>query len=147
MSLPPVVVALAAALCVVPACTEEDRLERREDRLVGTWEIQRAVFDEDGALFNRNLTDDYAGNRLTFFRDGTLLYEEAGGRLYDGVWYLDALRDLDEDLEFTLDADFFGLRGELAFRWLGTVDRLTRNDFNVDVAEVDGTLRLRWDRV
>lgn len=128
-------------------CGIDSRLERREDRLLGTWEIERAVFNEDGALFNDNITDDFRGDRITFFRNGQLEYVTGDGRFFAGTWFIDALRDLDDDLEFTMDADFFEPNGRPAFRWLGTIDRLTNNNFNINVAEVDGTLRLKWDKL
>lgn len=135
------------ALFTVTGCSIEDRIERRQDRLIGTWEIDRATFDEDGALFNDNITDDFRGDRLTFLPGGRVEYLTGDGRLFIGTWFIDAIRDLDDDLEFTLDADFFGPTGFLEFRWLGTIQRLSENNFNLNIAEVDGTLRLRWDRV
>ena len=134
-------------LFVVSGCSIEDRIERREDRLLGTWVIDRASFDEDGALFNENLTDEFEGDRVTFFPDNTLEYVTRDGRVFRGPWFIDALRDLDDDIEFTIDADFFDPGGFLAFRWVGTIQRLTENNFNLNVAEVDGTLRLRWDKL
>jgi len=131
---------------LLTGCSIEDRIERREDRLLGTWEIQRAVFDEDGALFNDNITEDFAGDRVTFLRGGRLEYVTGNGQFFEGTWFIDALRDLDDDLEFTIDADFFDGR-RLAFRWVGTISRLTRNDFNLNVSEVDGTLRMKWDKL
>ena len=128
-------------------CSIEDRIERRENRLLGTWVIDRASFDEDGALFNDNITDQFAGDRVTFFPDNTLEYVTGNGNVFRGTWFIDALRDLDDDLEYTIDADFFDPGGFLAFRWLGTISRLTDNNFNLSVAEVDGTLRLRWDKL
>lgn len=118
-----------------------------EDRLLGTWVLDRATFDEDGALFNSNVTDEFAGDRITFLRNGQVEYLTGDGRFFVGTWFIDALRDLDDDTEFTLDADFFDNRGFLAFRWVGTINRLTRNNFNINVAEVDGVLRLRWDKL
>ena len=136
----------AICLLLATGCSIEDRIERREDRLLGTWEIQRAVFDEDGALFNDNITDDFAGDRLTFLRGGRVEYVTGNGQFFDGTWFIDALRDLDDDLEFTIDADFFDGR-RLAFRWVGTISRLTNNDFNLSVSEVDGTLRMKWNKL
>ena len=134
-------------LFLASGCSIEDRIERREDRLLGTWVIDRVTFDEDGALFNNNLTDEFAGDRVTFFPDGTLEYVAGNGEVFRGPWFIDALRDLDDDVEFTIDADFFDFNGFLAFRWVGTIQRLTNNNFNLNVAEVDGTLRMRWDKL
>lgn len=134
-------------LLFATGCSIQDRIERREDRLLGTWEIDRATFDEDGALFNNNITDDFRGDRITFLRNGRLEYVTGDGRFFAGTWFIDALRDLDDDLEFTIDADFFAPDGFLAFRWLGTISRLTNNNFNLNVSEIDGTLRMRWDKL
>jgi len=136
-----------ATLFFATGCSIQDRIERREDRLLGTWVIDRAVFDEDGALFNNNITDEFAGDRITFFPDNTVEYVTGNGQFFVGTWFIDALRDLDDDLEFTIDADFFDADGFLAFRWVGTISRLTNNNFNLSISEVDGTLRLRWDKL
>ncbi|TXF91404.1 hypothetical protein FUA23_01530 [Neolewinella aurantiaca] len=138
---------ILCTLFIASGCSIEDRLDRREDRLLGTWIIEKATFDEDGALFNDNITDDFRGDRITFFRNGQVEYLTGDGRFFAGTWFLDALRDLDDDLEFTMDADFYDASGRLAFRWLGTIDRLTNNNFNISIAEVDGRLRLKWDKL
>ena len=134
-------------LWLASGCSVQDQVANHEDRLIGTWIIDKASFDEDGALFNRNVTDDFEGDELVFYEDGTVEYFAADGRIFSGPWFIDALRDLDDDLEFTLDADFFLPSGVLAFRWSGTIQKLTENNFNLNVPEVDGTLRLRWDKI
>ena len=138
---------LAFLTLLTTGCTVGDQLDRRENRLVGTWVLERATFDGDGDLFNRNVTDEFAGDQITFFRNGRIEYLTGNGAFFAGTWFLDAIRDLEDDLEFTMDADFFDDNGQLAFRWLGTVKRLTNNNFNINVAEVDGVLRLRWDKL
>ncbi|NJC26430.1 hypothetical protein [Neolewinella antarctica] len=138
---------LITSALLTTGCSIQDQVANREDRLIGTWVIDRAVFDEDGALFNTNVTDEYAGDEVVFYPDGTVEYFSGDGRFFSGPWFLDALRDLDDDVEFTLDADFFLDSGVLAFRWSGTIQKLTNNNFNLNVPEVDGTLRLRWDKV
>lgn len=138
---------ILSTIFLASGCGIDSQLERREDRLLGTWEIEKATFDEDGALFNNNVTDDFRGDRITFLRNGQLEYVTGDGRFFAGTWFIDALRDLDDDLEFTMDADFFAPGGFLAFRWLGTINRLTNNNFNINISEVDGTLRLKWDKL
>ncbi|MFT7120966.1 MAG: hypothetical protein ACJAZ9_001144 [Neolewinella sp.] len=137
----------AALVLFTTGCSIQDKIERREDRLLGTWEIDRAVFDEDGSLFNNNITNDFEGDLLTFLPNGQVEYLTRGGEFFVGTWFIDALRDLDDDLEFTIDADFFDGNGFLAFRWLGTISRLNENNFNLSVSEIDGTLRMKWDKV
>lgn len=138
---------LLPIVLLASACSIEDRIERREDRLIGDWIIERAVFKEDNELFNDNVTNEFRGDEITFFSDFTLEYRAGNGAIFGGFWAIDALRELDDDLEFTIDADFFDDRGRLAFRWLGTIDKLTNNNFNINVSERNGTLRLRWDRL
>ena len=141
------ILATALLFLSLTACSVEDRLDRYEDRLLGSWVLEKASFDENGALFNDNVTDEFAGDQITFFRNGRIEYLTGNGAFFAGTWFLDAIRDLEDDLEFTMDADFFDDNGQLAFRWLGTVKRLTNNNFNINVAEVDGVLRLRWDKL
>ena len=134
-------------LLTVLSCSIEDRIERREDRLLGTWQIDKASFKDDDDLFGDNVTNEFRGDRVTFFPDYTLLYEAGNGQLFDGFWVINAIRDLDDDTEFTLDADFFDLRGRPAFQWLGTLKRLNGNRLNVTVFERGGVLQLRWDKL
>jgi hypothetical protein len=129
------------------SCSIEQRIERREDRLVGTWQIDKASFKEDDELFADNITDEFRGDRITFFPDFSLRYDAGTGELFDGVWRISALREFDDnDLEFAIDADFFDPGGRIAFQWIGIVDRLTDNNFNVDLSERNGRLRIKWDK-
>ncbi|PPK88680.1 hypothetical protein CLV84_1650 [Neolewinella xylanilytica] len=129
------------------ACSIEDRIERREDRLLGTWQIDKATFKDDNALFGSNVTNEFRGDVVTFFPDYTLLYQTGVGTLFDGYWAISAVRDLDDDTEFTLDADFFDFTGRPDFQWLGTINRLTGNSLNITVFERGGVLQLRWDKL
>ncbi len=130
------------------SCSIEQRIERREDRLTGTWQIEKATFKEDDELFADNITSEFRGDRITFFPDFSLRYDAGNGEIFDGFWRISALREFDDnDLEFAIDADFFDLRGRLAFQWIGTIDRLTEHNFNVNISERNGRLRLKWDRL
>lgn len=136
-------------LFLITSCTTEDLIERREDRLIGSWEIDRARFDEDNEFFSDNIINEYRGDELTFFEDGTLEYLEDNGELFIGTWYIDAIRNSsnDDGTLFTLDADFYDIDGNLVFRWLGDIDRLTYRNFNISISDRDGELRLRWDKL
>ena len=136
-------------LLLLTTCSIEDRIENREDRLIGTWIIERASFMGDNALFGDNVTDEFRGDLITFYSDYTLFYEPADGSIFDGNWSISALRDRgddDDEVEFLLDADFFDPDGRLSFHWIGTIDRLGRDNFNLTLSERTGELRLRWDR-
>ncbi|WP_157974534.1 hypothetical protein [Lewinella sp. IMCC34183] len=133
-------------LLLITSCSLEDRIERREDRLVGTWEIDRASYKGNNDLFGDNVTSQFSGDRVEFYPDYSLVYETGTGVIYDGYWSINALREPDDETEFTFDADFFDFQGRPAFQWLGTIDKLNRQRFKVTVLERAGTLRLRWCR-
>ena len=116
---------LLLGIILISSCTIEDLIERREDRLIGSWEIDRARFDEDGFSFSDNIISEYRGDVLTFYSDGSLEYIEDNGEVFTGTWFIDALRGGEEGTEYTLDADFYDIDGFLVFRWLGDITRLT----------------------
>ncbi|MBT8221270.1 MAG: hypothetical protein KJP00_15690 [Bacteroidia bacterium] len=139
---------LIIGIMFLASCTIEEQLERKEDRLIGSWEIDRARFKDDGFFNSSNITNEFRGDLLTFFEDGFVQYVEDNGEVFTGTWFLDALRRSGENdtTEYTLDADFYDDDGFLVFRWLGTIDRLDRNNFNLTVADRYGELILKWDR-
>ena len=137
---------LLMGIFLMSSCTIDELIERREDRLIGSWEIDRARFDDFGFSFSENIISEYRGDILTFYRDGSLEYRDNTGEIYNGTWYIDALRGGEEGTEYTLDADFYDIDGFLAFRWLGEITRLTYRNFNINIADRDGELRLRWDK-
>ena len=141
---------LLTLLLFTAGCSLEERIERREDRLVGTWVIDRARFDEPGDLFRDNLDDELRGDVLTFFADGSVFYEARDGFDFDGFWRITAVReqaDGERDVEFFLDAEFFRPSGAFAFAWIGVITKLTNNNFNLTVQEPGGSLILRLDRL
>lgn len=54
-------------------CSIEDRIENREDLLIGSWLIDRASFKGDNDLFSDNLLSDFRGDIVTFYADHALL--------------------------------------------------------------------------
>ncbi len=75
------------------SCTIEDRLERKEDRLLGTWYFDRAFYKEDGDLFRDNVINEFEGDLITFFDDYTALYEDYSlNAAFDGGWEMFADR-------------------------------------------------------
>jgi len=135
-------------LFLITSCTTEELIERKEDRLIGSWEIDRARFDEDGFFNVDNITNEYRGDELTFFENGSLEYVESDGEVFTGSWFIDALRGGgdDDSTLYTLDADFYDFNGNLVFRWLGDIDKLTYRNFNISISDRNGELRLRWDK-
>ena len=141
---------LLFALFVASGCSIEDRLERREDKLMGSWIFDKARFDEDGDLFNDNVIDDFRGDIITFYSDFTCTYDAANGQVFEGVWVMNAVRDQidgESDVEFLLDIDFFNLNDSHAFTWLGTLTYLTRNRLTLHVHERTGKFIFKFDRL
>lgn len=137
-------------LLLIGACSLESKIERREDRLIGTWQIEKAFFKEDGDWFRDNRRDEFAGDRVTFYADYTLLYDDRDGRVYDGRWRLSADRisnDGEGDVEYFLDADFYDDFGRPAFSWLGNITRLSHHTMRIFLAERSGRLELRLDKL
>lgn len=136
-----------AVLLTATACTDDYKLERREDKLLGTWVIEKANFKSNWALFPDNLPE-FEGDAITFYDNYTCLYDDWGGALYDGDWELYIDRDNidgESDIEFFLDIYFFDGRGREAFFWLGEVTYLTREKLTLRVLDRNGryTFKLR----
>ncbi len=131
------------------SCTIEDRLERREDRLLGTWYFDRAFYREDGALFRDNVINEFEGDVITFFDDYTALYEDYDlNAAFDGQWEIFADRafyDGDDDVEFFLDMSFYDYVNNEDFAYYSRVTRHTRNRLNIRVNLRNGfyTFKLR----
>ena len=137
-------------LGLLSSCTIEDRLERREDRLQGTWYFERAFYKADGALFRDNVINEFDGDAITFFNDYTALYDDYSlEATFDGDWSLFADRsfydDENEDVEFFLDMSFYDFVNQEDFTYYGNVTRLTRNRLNMRVNLRNGfyTFKLR----
>lgn len=132
------------------SCTIEDRLERREDRLLGTWFFDRAFYKGDYDLFRDNITNEFEGDVITFFDDYTALYEDYSlDAAFDGQWALFADRgfyDDDEDVEFFLDMEFYDYVNNEDFAYYSRVTRLTRNKLNIRVNLRDGYYIFRLRR-
>ena len=141
---------LFLSVLIFSNCTLEDRLERREDRIVGTWIFDRAHFDEDGDLFCDNVIDDFRGDRVTFFPNFTVTYDDANGNFFEGEWLMSAIRntgDDEDDVEFLLDVDFFDINDLPSFTWIATVTRLNQNRLHLHVQERSGRFIFKFRRV
>lgn len=137
-------------LLFVSSCSLAERIERREDRLIGTWDMQRATFRYRGSVFFQNITDEFAGDRVRFFNNGALEYIAGNGEIFDGNWRISAIQtedfDGDRDTDFILDAEFYDVGFGLAFAWTALIERLDNIRLKILIQEPDGELRLRWDK-
>ncbi|MEM6879070.1 MAG: hypothetical protein AAFY36_13870 [Bacteroidota bacterium] len=132
----------------VSSCTLEERIERREDRLMGEWLLDRATFRNRGGVFFNDISDEFSRDRVTFFSDFTLTYIAGNGEIFDGAWRISTIEPRGDDgREFILDAEFYDLDNRLAFTWVALIERLDRRRLKILIQEVDGELRLRWDKL
>ncbi len=139
----------ALGLLGLSSCTDGWRLDNKEDRLAGEWMIDEAYFRENGDLFREDVTRDFRGDRIEFFRDYTAVYDDYSSRnFYEGEWELFLERDYyddGDDVEFFLDLFFYDRDGRIAFSWNGEVTLLTYEKLNLRVNDRAGvyTFKLR----
>lgn len=135
------------AAILMSGCTIEDRLERREDRLVGQWVFERAFYKDDNDLFRDDLTHQYEGDILEFFDDYFVIYEDwQTNEVFFGDWRLHAYRtyyDDDDDVDFLLDMEFFDENDRLAFAYFSSVTRLTNQKLHFTVSDRRGVYEFR----
>ncbi len=127
------------------SCTIEDRIENREDKLIGAWIIDKAWYKADRALFRNNVEDEFGEDIIEFFDDYTAVYDDLQtNELYWGDWNLSGYRT-DDNVDFLLDMEFYDDRDRLFIALLSNVTFLTREKLNITVHEPSGvfTFRLR----
>ena len=135
-------------LLLITSCSLEERIERREDRLIGSWRLDRATEQNFGAIFWDDITDEYRGDRVSFSADETLIYETGAGELFDGNWRIRSVNGGgDNGTEFIIDAEFYDEDFELAFSWVAEIERLDRSRLKIVIQEDGRYVRLRWDPV
>lgn len=139
---------LALMVLLLSSCSINDRIERREDRLVGRWVFDNAWYKDNGALFRDNIYDEYAGDIIEFFYDYEAAYDDYSEQfVYWGEWEIFAERDRgsEDDIDFFLDMYFYNERGRVAFSYVGEVRRLTYNRFTLRAYDRFGeyTFKLR----
>ncbi len=107
------------------SCSDDFLLQRREDRLIGAWEFDRVLYFPNRGS-RRNISREYEGDVIEFFRNGTAFYNDASlNATFDGDWILDLDRSWREsdDAEFFLDMYFYDfiLREEFSFLTQATI--------------------------
>ncbi len=135
-------------LMLFSSCTIEDRIERREDRIIGVWEFDRVFYKDDRDLFRDNITHEYRNDIIEFYDNYEAVYEDFdAGIAYWGWWEITAIRDFEDDVEFLLDMEFFDDRDRLVISYLGRVNTLTRNRLNIEVQGRRGVYTFRLRRI
>lgn len=140
----------SAMIVLCSACTDEYRLERKEDRLYGAWIFESASFKENGDLFRENRDSEFVGDIIEFYRDYTASFDDRRDRtIYPGNWELildRATFDGENDNEFFLDMDFFD-RGRPVMTYLCGVNNLTWERMNLRANVRGGVYYFRLRRI
>ena len=132
------------------SCSEEELIERREEKIFGTWKFDKVFFKGYNALFRDNITHLYEGDILTFNTDYTCTYDDAGQQyVYAGDWFvnLEVFTDPDgaENVYF-LDALFYGKYPEDDFGYYAEIEWLTQNSMTISYTTNDGEYTWRLSR-
>ena len=141
---------LATMLAIIlPACSKEGRILRKEDKLIGAWEFEKVFYKEHGALFRDNITYQYRDDIVEFLPDYSATYDDYDlNAIFDGAWNLfveDNYYDGENDLEFYVEAVFYDFVNNEDFFLSGGIDRLNRNKLHFQAEDRRGkfTFKLR----
>lgn len=144
----------ASLVVLASACSEEYLLERKEDKLIGTWEFEKAFYQADNALFRDNITGEYQDDIIEFYGDYTAIYvDNSLNAVFPGDWRIILDKDYYQtdnggasDIEFFIDAVFFdGLAGE-DFEFFGSIDRLNKDRLQFEARDRRGTYAFKLCR-
>lgn len=149
-----VLLLVACTVIVCSSCSDEYFLERKEDKIVGTWEFEKAFYKEDGSLFRDNITHQYADDQVNFYGDYFAEYVDASlNTVFPGEWQILLDQDIyftddqtSRNLEFFIDATFFDLVAGEEFTFFGSIDRLDRNVLRFEASDRDGTYTFKLCR-
>ncbi len=145
-----IVIVLGLGL-VVNSCSIDDRLDRKADKLIGVWVIDKVIYDKYGSLFNKKVTREYRNDEFEFLPDGRVYYfDDDINYEFEGNWDVVAerSRDLEGDnqYEFYIEMHFYDPVYKDAFGYYGYISRLTRNRFHFHVSDRSGELEFRFQR-
>lgn len=133
------------------ACSDYARLERKEDRLIGAWEFDKAFYRNDGQIFRSNVIDQFNGDIIEFYEDYTVIYDDySQGVVYPGEWELFFDRQWDgddEDIEFFLDMYFYDRYGRESFAYFTCVNLITRNKLHLRARTRNGWYTFKFRRL
>jgi hypothetical protein len=134
------------------SCSDEEILNRKENKLVGTWEFNKAFYKRDGALFRRDVMGDFRYDEITFYHDYYAYYYDysldAG---FDGDWalildHVPAGYD-DTDHEFFMEMRFYDYINRHDFFYDGRVTYLTRRRLTIEVYDGHGMYTFKFRKV
>ena len=133
------------------SCSVENAIDRREDKLIGSWKIDKVIYDQYGRLFKKKLTADYRFDEFEFLPDHRVYYyDDDIGVEFEGEWEIVPHRQYDQDgdkeVEFYIEMFFYDPVYNDVFGYYGFISRLTRNKFRFFVSDSGGELEFRFKR-
>jgi hypothetical protein len=139
------ITAFLGLILFLSGCSDDFLLQRREDRLIGAWEFDRVLYFPNRGS-RRNLSREYAGDVIEFFRNGRAIYYDASlNASFDGDWILDLDRSWGEsdDAEFFLDMYFYDFIHREEFSFLTQATILNNNRMTLISNERAGSYEFR----
>ena len=133
------------------SCSDFARLERKEDRLIGAWEFDKAFYRNDWQIFRDDVLHEFNGDIIEFYEDYSAVYDDySEGVVYDGQWELFFEREWDcddSDFEFFLDMYFFEPNGSESFAYFTCVNLITRNKLHVRARTRNGWYTFKFRKL
>lgn len=133
------------------SCTIEQRLDRKEDKLIGVWTIDKVIYDKYGSIFKKKVTRQYRHDVFEFLPNNRVYYFDDDINFeFEGSWDIVAERSFDhegdEEFEFYIEMHFYDPIHRDAFGYYGYISRLSRNKFHFHVSDGGGELEFRFRR-
>ena len=145
-----IIIILSLSTFLLSSCSEEEMIERREDRIIGTWQFEKAFFHGHNALFRDNISYRYENDQISFLSDYTCTWYDAGKQVtYHGDWFveLEVFTDPDgAENVFFLDALFYGESQDEDFGFYAEVEWLTKNSMTISFNDQDGEYTYRLNK-
>lgn len=141
--------AFLGLLFLLSSCSDDFLLQRREDRLIGAWEFERVWYAPNRGS-RQNLSREYEGDVIEFFRNGTAFYNDASlNATFDGDWILDLSRSWREsnDAEFFLNMYFYDFINREEFSFLTQATILNNNRMTLISNERAGSYEFRLKKL
>lgn len=139
---------VAALILLFSGCSSEEVILRREDRLVGQWEIEKVSFRKDDELFYKDVTSEYSGDGMQFLADFSAGYEDNSlGEMFLGSWVLEFVENdahCESETSLHFEANFDDYVNESAMSYAGYVNRLSQNKFHFTMEEEAGDFRYKF---
>lgn len=136
---------------VLNSCTIENRIDRKADKLIGVWRIDKVIYDKYGSLFNKKVTREYRNDEFEFLPDTRVYYfDDDINYEFEGNWNIVAEKDYNYDgereIEFYIEMHFYDPVYNDAFGYYGYISRLNDNKFHFHVSDGGGELEFRFRR-